>query len=91
MMGAVSHSLSPPPHPEMADELSDAVARFVLEAGGLKRGVYLAIQNIQPSLPCLPNPRSSKGGFEGICQKSSKVHCALSLSLFSEVDINGFC
>ena len=32
----------------MADELSDAVARFVLEAGSLKNGVYLTVL---PSLP----------------------------------------
>jgi len=30
--------LLPSPH-KMEDELSDAVARFVLEAGGLKQGV----------------------------------------------------
>jgi len=30
----------------MEDELSDAVARFVLEAGGLKNGVYLGIQHL---------------------------------------------
>lgn len=32
-----------PSSPGMEDELSDAVARFVLEAGGLERGVYLAV------------------------------------------------
>jgi len=59
-----SRLLSPSPF-EMEEELSAAVARFVLEAGGLKQGAYLIMRH---ECLCLLNPvYFSKGGFEGIC------------------------
>lgn len=45
----------------MEEELSAAIARFVIEAGGLEQGTYPTAQDKHPH-PML-NPYFSKGGF----------------------------
>jgi len=71
-------STFPPPAivSEMEDELSDVVARFVLQAGGLEKGVYTVTRRLHTRLPNI-NVRSSEGRFEGICKKACKVQYPL--------------